>query len=205
MGSRGRGAVRGLRCWARSASSAPTTRRALWLSCAKPAVTAGDERRTMVVGVDGSPGSEAALHWAISARPSVECRCCRLGRVVAAANREHGLRAIGFGGRDQRCRDRRSRRRGATGVGALPRRHVRAGRVGSTGPRSDTRGSRAASCDPRGRNERARRVRRPPPRIGQPALRPPCALPDRDRPLRRRPCSALSRLGVSSSSRRVAP
>lgn len=65
VGSRGRGAVRGLLLGSVSQQCAHHTPCPL-VVVRKPAVTAGDERRTIVVGVDGSPGSEAALHWALA-------------------------------------------------------------------------------------------------------------------------------------------
>jgi nucleotide-binding universal stress UspA family protein len=65
VGSRGRGGVRGLVLGSVSQQCAHHSQCPLVI-VRKPAVTADDARRTIVVGVDGSPGSEAALHWAFA-------------------------------------------------------------------------------------------------------------------------------------------
>ena len=65
VGSRGRGGVRGLLLGSVSQQCAHHTTCPL-VVVREPAVTSGDERQTIVVGVDGSPGSEAALYWALA-------------------------------------------------------------------------------------------------------------------------------------------
>ena len=182
VGSRGRGAVRGLLLGSVSQQCA------LHMPC--PLVIVRRER-----GRDNSAnhrqrrrrcrcvpelGGRAPLGAGRSTTP--RNRRPRAPRLVVSRGREHWLPPDRIRGHAHRRGEDRGQRHRAADIRPLPRRCVRAGRDERC-RRPRPPGGRRGSGTPGRGDERAKWLQGPPARIDQPAVRAPRALPHRDRAL----------------------